>query len=181
LPGGGGSPVEINLGGGFTIEADPFTGPWGGVWRMFYNVAKWFLVAGYLTKIAVDSFKFVELMGSARQLTFPNLQGTILGVGGNFGAALAPVLMVAIMAIYGVLLGVASAQIGGWLEWHSVFASNPFAAAGGAAANGVAYLLEAFPFDVLMSLTGAYIVWRFTMTKAGALAALAVRALVGGG
>jgi hypothetical protein len=175
---------EINLGSlngqTFTMNLNPIGGPvWGDMWFWMKEFARWFLVLAYVIAILRDTYKVVDSMGQARQLQLPVINGTIFGIGGNWGAALYPVLLAAMMTAFGLLLAMLATMITDSAPLIGIFTSDPVANAAGNVGRGFSWLKAAFPLDTLASLAGAYAAWRLTMTGALSIFVVTLRALAG--
>jgi len=177
---GDGAETEISIPlGDHTMTVGMFTGEWGNVWAVARNFMAWVLVIGYLTKISMDSFKFAEISGTASQIKIPVLNAEFLGIGGNWGAALAPVLLTAFLVAVGIFLAVLAGVIVGLGGYAIIAAGNPFTGASSAVSVGLGWLFHAFPMALMIALSLGYLVFRLTMTGATALFVLIVRALPG--
>jgi len=178
-PGGGsGSPVSITI-GAVTADWSLMPGEWATVWEFARGFMAWILVASFLTKIAVDSYRIVQTMAEAKQLSFPNINIEVLGTGGNYGLGLAPILLIAILTLFGAALGFFGTYLGSLGTEVTTFGLDPTSGFGGAVANGIAFLKQAVPLSLVFGLPASYIVFRILLTKATALLAVAVRALIG--
>jgi len=156
-----------------------FTGEWGNVWSVMRQFMMWVLVVGYLTKIAMDSYKFAEIAGTASQIKIPVLNAEFLGIGGNWGAALTPLLLTAFLVAVGIFFAVLAGTVVGLGGYAIIAAGNPFDGASSAVAVGLAWLFHAFPMALMIALAIGYMVFRLTMTGATALFVLIVRSLPG--
>ena len=172
-----GSPVGAEFSGsawtcdvsGFQVKVDMEGGPFGQVLGFCRKVATWFLLAAYLTLLFKDSWKFVQLGGTARGTKVPNLQMEMFGTGGNFiGAGLAPVKVALLLVGYGALL--AALPVAAQAMFHGTGASlssNPFSGYSSDLSRGIHWLSLALPLNLIISTTVAYAVWRLSMLKAG--------------
>ena len=175
---GGASPIAVQV-GNYTFNMNPIGGEWAGVWSFAKAVLSWLLVAGYLIAVAKDGYTLVADMSQARSQTVPNIQGTFLGIGGNWGAALVPGVLVAALGAYAVCIAVWITTLTGASELFGIFNSNPLSGHGAAVSVGIEWLKAAIPFSMLFGLTASYLIWRVTMAKALWVAASVLRALVG--
>jgi len=179
---GGSTAGSIMLGiGANTIEmvVDPFTGKWGMVWDMFHNLARWILLLGYVTKVAIDSHMLVQGLGQAQQLRLPNFEATIFGVGGNWGAVLYIVIVPALLTLFGVAIAFFVTQLTGTTDWITELGTNPLTSTDSAVTKGINALVRAFPLQLAVDLAGSYILFRLAATKALSIMVVAVRMLVG--
>jgi len=161
---GGGGGLDIAIGtSGYTMTIDPIHDTlWSQMWSMMKGFAYWLLCAAYMAKIGKDVFELVKMMGTAHGIQVPDLQGTFLGVGGNFGAVAFPVIVAAVMIVYGTLLAYVTSQIADTGPITSTIGSNPFSGATGAVAMGLNWLFDAFPVSEACALVVAYLTWLFS-------------------
>lgn len=171
---GGGSLISIPI-GGLTMSASLMPGEWAQVWGFARSLIEWLLVAGYLYLLAKGVFEVIKGTGQAQQMTLPNMN--ILGT--NTGATLYPVIVVLVLGMWGIILGAIGTYVTGSGVWLTKFTNGPLAGHGGNVANGIAYLLNAIPFDTMFGLAGAKIVWELTKAKAIALASVIMRLIPG--
>jgi len=176
---GGGVGIDIPL-GSYSMHQDIMVGEWGNVWDTFYQVAKWLLTMWYLCRIARDSYDLVFVVASAQQMSLPNLQETFAGNGGNWGAAIGPVLLAGILIAFGIALGWLGVYLTGESVNVLVVTTNPFGGASGAVAVGINYLQRAFPWATLFGLSMAYFTFRLTFIKVSVVMAVVIRAMCGG-
>jgi len=176
-----GETISLGVINGQTMSMilNPFEGEWGDAWYWLKEFARWFLVAAYLIAICRDTYKMSDAIGNYKQLQIPVINGTFLGVGGNWGALLYPVLLAGMMLAFGVVLAAMATVITDSAPLIGVFTSDPTSGATGTVGRGFSWLKAAFPLDTMFSLAGAYCVWRLTMTYALAVFAVTIRALAG--
>lgn len=163
---GGGSPVSIPL-GSFTMTASLMPDDWGDVWDFACVLFRWILWAAFLVKVAKEiRIALFEIMNSEASQV-PNLQGTFLGVGGNVGITMMPVLIVGMLAVYAATIAAAVQFVAGNVTSAGLaaIAGGPFAGASGAVINGIYFLCKAVPFDTIVTLAITYAIIILGMAK----------------
>jgi len=176
----GGTPITIPLSTGYEMEMSLMPGEWAEVWGFGKRLVGWLLVAAYLLSIAKGTYDMVKAMGTMTQMRLPNMEGSFVGIGGNWGATLYPVLVAAIAVIWGVFLGAVGTFVTSGSNLYSTFTTSPVAATGSSAVNnGISYLGNAIPFALVFGLAGARLTWEVTKTKAMLIAQWAMRLIPG--
>jgi len=165
--------------GTYTMHVSPFEGEWSNVWSTMRSFLAWVLVIGYLTKISMDSYKFVNVAGAAQQMRIPNINAEVLGIGGNWGAVLVPVLLTAFLIATGVLLGFLATWLTNSLSYFLIVSSNPFSGASGSVSLGLNWFYRACPVALMFGLSVSYIIFRLSMTTVVGVFVLIVRSLPG--
>jgi len=177
--GGARSTIEIPV-GGFTMTIDPFDGQLGAMWDFAFAFAQWILVAGFLFKVVKEASEFVGIMAATHGTSAPSGEFTVFGIGGAWGQALIPILVVATLATLSVLLGAFAVKLAGYIPWVQEFNIDPTAGYGGAVATGILWLKTCFPFETMFTLATSYLVFRLAMLKASVICVFVTRALPAG-
>jgi len=153
----------------------------GGVFDVAKNLITWILAIGYAYLIINDVVKIIKTFGNTNQFHIPNIQGTIFGVGGNWGVALVPALLIIGLAIWAFVLvkigvGISAAVTG---ELATAIFTNPFSGAAGSIAAGIGESGMFFPWAIFFGIAGAYLVWDLTIGFVTAFITIAIRFVVG--
>lgn len=182
---GGGSTLEIPLGSGHAITADIMFGDFGNLWDVMRAFLGWILCAAYIVKVVKDCRELVFILATGKGIAVPNLQASIAGFGGNFGAGFALFFIVAFMTLMGVMLALimtaATTVFTGSFSLATIFNGDFFSgASAGGVVNGISYLKRAVPMDIVIGLTSSYIIFRVTLMQNCAMATGILRWMIGG-
>lgn len=155
--------------GGFTFDLTPShtDSRWAGLFTLARQIIGWGLLATYAVRCLIDIYGVVKMMGTVTQLQFPKVDATFLGIGGNWGAALAPVFMGVFLAACAAMCAAASVALvhvlnfagatgGGFI---STLSSSPFSGATGAVSSGLAFCALVVPLDLVVGLPVGYGLW----------------------
>lgn len=149
----------------------------GGVFAVARSLITWILVMGYAYIIIKDIVVVFKTFGGTNQFHIPNVQGTIFGVGGNWGALLIPVLVVAGLALWAYVLAKLGVGLTAFLTGDVTTAlfTNPFGGVAGAVAAGIGESTLFFPWSMFFGLAGAYLAWDLTIGFMAAFITVAIR------
>jgi len=153
----------------------------GGVFAVAKQLISWILVMGYALLIVKDVVKVIKTFGTTNQFHIPNVQGTIFGVGGNWGVLLVPALLVIGLAIWSFALAKIGIAFTGFVtgEVTTALFTNPFGSVTGAVAAGIGESSLFFPWTMFFGLAGAYLAWDLSIGFVVAFLTIAIRFVVG--
>jgi len=149
----------------------------GAVFAIAKSLISWILVISYAYVLCKDIVAIVKTFGSTNQFHIPNVQGTIFGVGGNWGALLIPVLVIAGLALWAYVLAKLGVGLSAFLTGDVTTAlfTNPFGGVTGAIAAGIGESTLFFPWSLFFGLAGAYLAWDLTIGFTAAFITVAIR------
>jgi len=134
-----------------------------GVFTMGRAMLTWIIIIGFTIFVLKDIFELIKLIASTSQMSAPDAEATIFGVGGNWGLLLIPVVVGIFLAVWAALLLAAGTALGtvlGGIDFVQVLAAGPFGgAAVGAVGEGVSEANKLIPFGFLIGSAAAYASW----------------------
>lgn len=176
------SGMEVTV-GGFTLDLNPLNHPLlASVFSFAFQLAGWVLGLMYLSKIAIDTWNIVVVLGMSRGSNVQVVGSPFEAIGNSIGVGLVYAIIIGGLIAWGVLVAavvyvMADSTLGAALTFIT---SGPFSGATGAAiSNGVALIYAAFPVSFALGLFVGYLVWRLTMTGASMILLTVCRFLVG--
>jgi len=152
-----------------------------GVWSTGKALILWGLIISYVIKVMKDIFDICFLVGAGSQLKAPNVDIKFLGTGGNWGLALAPVVVGLFLLIWAAALlwmtgALASVFTG--ISWTSIMFGGPFGTVAGAIASAVGASALLVPWEQVFAVASAYIVFLGTKNICAGATVTGIKALI---
>lgn len=134
----------------------------GSVAELMHKMVLWGAVLAYCLFVLKDIFELFKLIATTQQLDAPEAEATILGVGGNWGILLAPLVVSIFLGLWALFLETVITSMGtvlGGVDFVQLLASSPFAGVTGSVAHGVGEASQWLPLGFLVSSAVAYVAW----------------------
>lgn len=164
-PGDIGTAMTVNM-VGHTWDFNPLhNADLSALFGLARKLFTYILTAAYFIAVTARIRDVVKVLGTAQQGTVPNVIVEALGFGGNWGVALAPVILVLILAVLAFGCAWATNMITGMVsgEVMTTLTTNPLGGYSGAILAGIDLAKNFFPFTKAVALFSAYCIW-YVMT-----------------
>lgn len=168
----------------YDMVLNPIGGDWAEAWSVAKKIMSWFLVAVFIWRVIKDSDEAVLVAMSARGYNVPNTTFTVFGIGGNWAAVAYPLLLTAVMTLYGVLILVFLDFVttSSFSQMLTLFMRGPtgestFVSKG--VSFGVWLLYEVTPLEMMIEVGISYLLFKATLSKATWVCVTAVKMLAG--
>lgn len=164
---GEGTDWDIDIAAGdFHFIINPITDArFTSLWSTIHSLFTWFLGLTFISLVINQIYECGKIFVANHGVQVPNVNATILGIGGNWGVFVWAGIVVALLAVYLLFLMVVSTSLVGGLGFSGLagmIAANPFESMNGMALK---LLVTIFPLQLAINLAVAYVVFRLTVFK----------------